>query len=272
MKDKNKKEKEINFNICFLKILMSICILFFISSYIFVFNYIFENKQYKRENENLFKGKQIVEIKDINVEENGIFKTGNMLKIEELQKENSDIVGWLEIENTNINYPVLQTYNNEFYLTHDYKKKYSKNGSIFLDKSVNIDIKSTNFLIYGHRNTAGLMFEDLIKYKKEEYYKKNPIIKFTTSNEESEYEIISVFLSHVYYKNEKNVFRYYYFINAKNEEEFNEYITGVKKNSIYNIEKTAVYGDQLLTLSTCEYSRKDGRLAIVAKKIKSSQK
>ena len=112
------------------------------------------------------------------------------------------------------------------------------------------------------------MFEDLVNYKKEEFYKQHPIIKFTTPTEDSEYEIIAVFLSRIYYKSEKNVFRYYYFINAENEEEYNEYITNSKKASLYDTGKTAEYGEQLLTLSTCEYSQEDGRLAVVAKKVK----
>ena len=188
-------------------------------------------------------------------------------QIKELQEENSEIIGWIEIPETNINYPVMQGEDNEFYLTHNYKKEYLKSGSIFLDKSVNVEKPSTNFLIYGHnRNVKGELFEELINYKKEEYYKEHPVIKFTTTKEKAEYEIIAVFLSRVYYKNEVDVFRYYYFIDAKNEEDFNMYIENCKRESIYNIEETAEYGDQLLTLSTCEYSTKDGRLAVVAKK------
>lgn len=196
-------------------------------------------------------------------------KTEKMLLVEEVQKENSDIVGWLEIDGTNINYPVLQGADNDYYLTHNYKKEYSKDGAIFLDKSYDWNLQSTNLLIYGHNNIgSNEMFTSLIKYKKESYYNNHKIIKFITNNEDAEYEIISVFLSRVYYKSEKDVFRYYYFINAENEYQFNEYVNKSKEASLYNIEPTAQYGDQLLTLSTCEYSQKDGRLVIVARKIK----
>ena len=191
----------------------------------------------------------------------------NILKIEELQKENPDVIGWIKIEGSNINYPVLQTSDNEFYLTHNYKKEYVQSGSIFLDKDVQITKPSTNFLIYGHRNIKGEMFEELAKYKKEKYYKEHPIIKFTTINDEYEYEIIAVFLSRVYYKKETDVFRYYNFINAKDEEEYNYYVSNSKKEALYDTGKTAKYGEQLLTLSTCEYSQIDGRLVIVAKKV-----
>lgn len=192
-------------------------------------------------------------------------------KVKELQKENSDIVGWLEIENSNINYPVLQGEDNSFYMTHNYKKEYSVDGSIFLDKDYDWNIPSANLLLYGHNNRGSKeMFVDLMNYKDENYYKKHKIIRFTTNEEDAEYEIISVFLSRVYYKHETNVFRYYYFINAANEQEFNNYVKNSKKASLYNIDTTAKYGDQLLTLSTCEFSQEDGRLAVVARKINNS--
>ena len=195
-------------------------------------------------------------------------KSAKIIKLEELQKENSDIVALIEIEGTNINYPVLQCDNNEYYMTHDYKKKYSKDGSLFLDKDYNWTLPSTNLLIYGHNNIgSNEMFSDLIKYKKENFYNEHKIIKFTTNTEDAEYEIISVFLSRVYYKSETGVFRYYYFIDANDKQEFNDFISNCKKASIYDIDATAYYGDQLLTLSTCEYSQEDGRLAVVARKI-----
>lgn len=193
-------------------------------------------------------------------------KTERMLQVEELKKENGDTIGWLEIPNTNINFPVMQGTDNEYYMTHTYKKEESKDGSIFLDKNYNWDLPSSNLLLYGHNNKNGNMFEGLLKYKEESYYKENPTIKFTTTKEDCEYEIIAVFLSRVYYKNEKNVFRYYYFVNANNEEEYNEFVSNAKKSSIYDTGITAQYGEQLLTLSTCEYSQEDGRFAIVAKK------
>lgn len=196
-------------------------------------------------------------------------KTERMTKLEELQKENSDIVGWLEIENSNINYPLLQGTDNNFYMTHNYKKEKSKNGALFLDKDYDWSLPSTNLLIYGHNNRgSNTMFTSLINYKEEKYYKEHKKIRLTTNQEDAEYEIISVFLSRVYYKSETNVFRYYYFINAENEQEFNEYVQNSKEASLYNIDATAEYGDQLLTLSTCEFSQEDGRLAIVAKKLK----
>lgn len=205
------------------------------------------------------------DLKDILTEN---FGDERIKQLEELQEINSDIIALLQIENTNIYYPVLQTSDNDFYITHNYKKEYSKDGSLFLDKDYDWNLPSTNLLIYGHNNIgSNEMFVELMNYKDEEFYNTHKTIRFTTNDENAEYEIIAVFLSRVYYKSEKDVFRYYYFINANNEEEFNEYIKSSKNSSLYNIEATATYGDQLLTLSTCEYSQEDGRLAIVARKI-----
>ena len=201
-----------------------------------------------------------------NIEETINQENERILKVQKLQEENPDIVGWLEIEGTSIYYPVLQGDDNEYYMAHNYKKQKSKNGSIFLTKDYDWSIPSSNLLIYGHNLSNGTMFQELLKYEKEDFYKKHPIIRFTTNNEDAEYEIISAFKSRVYYKSEKNVFRYYYFVNAKTEAEYNEFVQNAKKASLYNIDKTAQYGEQLITLSTCSYHVEDGRFAVVGRK------
>lgn len=195
-------------------------------------------------------------------------KTERMLQVIELQKENPEVVGWLEIEGTNISYPVCQADNNDYYLTHSYKKEKVTGGSPFLDKHYDFTIPSSNLLIYGHRNKKGLIFEDLIKYQDEQFYKEHKLIRFTTATEDATYEVMSAFNSRVYYQDEENVFRYYYFINAENKSEYDEFVENCKKVSLYDTGVTAEYGDQLLTLSTCEYSQEDGRFAVVARKIK----
>lgn len=126
-----------------------------------------------------------------------------------------------------------------------------------MDKDVDLSLPSSNFLMYGHRNKRGLMFENLLNYEKEDFYKEHKTINFTSLQEDSEYEIISAFRSKVYYKHEKNVFRYYYFINANNETEFNEFVSNAKSASLYDTGITAEYGDNLLTLSTCAYHTED---------------
>ena len=217
------------------------------------------NKE-KQDNQNILEN---IKIDTAEVTEE---RTEKMIQLEELQKENEEIIGWIEIAETNINLPVCQAQDNSYYLTHNYKKEKATSGALFLDKDFNLDKPSTNYLIYGHRNKNGTMFEDLIKYKDEQFFKSHPTIKFTTTKEDTEYQIIAVFFSRVYYKDEQNVFRYYQFVNAESETEYNEYISNCKKASIYDTGATAEYGEQLLTLSTCEYSQEDGRFAIVAKR------
>ena len=205
-----------------------------------------------------------IDIPDIDITHS---QTERMLQVIELQKVNPEVVGWLEIEGTNISYPVCQADNNDYYLTHSYKKEKVTGGSLFLDKDYDFTIPSSNLLIYGHRNTKGLLFEDLIKYQDENFYNSHKIIRFTTATEDSTYEVMAAFNSRVYYQDETNVFRYYYFVNAENKSEYDEFVENCKKSSLYDTRVTAEYGDQLLTLSTCEYSQRDGRFAVVAKKI-----
>ena len=193
-------------------------------------------------------------------------KTKRQLQVKELQKQNEDITAWLEIEGTNISYPVLYCKDNNYYVTHDYKKGKSKDGALFLDARYDFRAPSTNLIIYGHNNQNGKMFSTLIKYKNESYYKSHPIIKYTTFEEEAEYEVIAAFYSRVYYQNEKNVFKYYCFLHANNETEYNEYVNNSKEASLYDTGKTAKYGERLLTLSTCSYHTKNGRFVVVAKK------
>lgn len=220
------------------------------------------------------KSGNIIKKDDINyefkiiTEENDI-SSDRTENVKELKKQNDDIIGWLQVYNTNINYAVVQGQDNEFYMNHDFLKKESENGALFLDYQYDWKKPDTNLLIYGHNKENNLMFSELLKYSKEEFYKENPSIRFTTVEEDNEYEIISAFYSRVYYKSEKDVFRYYFFLSAENEEDFNNYINNAIKSSIYNTGKTAIYGDQLITLSTCSYHTEDGRFAIVAKKINS---
>ncbi len=264
------------------KIIYLLLTILIILSLIYIIKY-FLIKQEAKAQSNLLNAIEIYEKEKINNEETQNFtkneevaeekieeekqQTERMVQVKQLKEQNADIVGWLEIENTNINYPVLQGADNRYYMTHNYKKEKSKNGSIFLNADYNWNIPSNNLLMYGHNLGNGMMFQELLKYEKESFYKEHPIIRFTTIDEDAEYEIISVFKSRVYYKSEKNVFRYYYFINSESEEEYNQFISNAKNASLYSIDATASFGDQLITLSTCSYYVEDGRFAVIGRKI-----
>ena len=188
-------------------------------------------------------------------------------KVKELQKENTDVKGWIRIENTNINYPLLQTTNNDYYLDHNYKKEKSSYGSIFINSNSDLKNVNSNVIIYGHDMKDGQMFKDLLKYEDKAFYEAHPIIKISTEEAEEEYQITSVFKSRIFYQHEKNVFRYYRYYTFENENQYNEYIANCKKIQLYDTEKTATYGEQLITLITCEYSQENGRMVVVAKQI-----
>ena len=186
-------------NIIILLVLITIIIL----SSIYIVKYLVMQKEAKEESKLL----NDIDIMENNIEsnknENAIAineETERMTKIKKLQEENSDIVGWIEIEGTNINYPVLQGKNDEYYLTHNYKKEKSQKGSIFLSKDYDLKLPSDNLLIYGHNLVNGQMFNNLLKYKDKEFYGKHPDIRFTTEKEDLKFEIFSAFYSKVFLK------------------------------------------------------------------------
>ena len=187
-------------------------------------------------------------------------------KYKKLFSQNKSLIGWIKIDDTNIDYPVMQTVNNEYYLDHNYNQQYDKNGSIFLDKDCDITNPGTNMIIYGHHMKSGKMFGNLKLYSNKDYYDKHPIIQFDTIYEEGRYQIMYVFRSRIYNEDEI-VFKYYQFFDVATPEEFDSNMNEMAKLSLYDTGVTAKYGDKLITLSTCDNSEQDGRFVVVAKKI-----
>ena len=196
---------------------------------------------------------------DVNKE---VFKT-----IIDLQKENTDVKGWIKINDTNINYPLLQGLDNDYYLNRNYQKEYSSYGSIFIDKDSNLDDVNSNVIIYGHSMNDKEMFQNLLNYANKEYYDSHKIIEIYTNNEARKYEIVTVFKSRVFYQDEQNVFRYYYCHDLSSEEKYNDYVNNSKNLELYNTGVDAHFGEQLITLITCEYSEDNGRMVVVAKRV-----
>ena len=185
------------------------------------------------------------------------------INLEKLYDLNNDFIGWLKINATNISYPVMQTDSNrkDYYLRKNFYKEYSQLGTPYIAEYCNVQT-SDNVIIYGHHITNYQVFGELEKYKKKEFYDNHKIINFNTIYENADYEIIAVFKTVAY-----TGFKYYEFINSNSQNEFDTFIKKCKALSFYETGKTAKYGDKLLTLSTCEYSAKNGRLVVVAKKI-----
>ncbi|MBQ7359192.1 MAG: class B sortase [Lachnospiraceae bacterium] len=189
-----------------------------------------------------------------------------------LFNKNEDLIGWIKIADNNkkstafIDYPVVQADDNDYYLRRDFEGEYDKNGSIFLDKDCDVIKRSTNLIIYGHHMRTGKMFGKLDKYSDKDFYEDHKYIEFDTIYEKGVYEVMYVFRSKIY-EEDDIVFKYYQFIDVNSEAEFESNMREMAEMSLYDTGVTAKYGDQLLTLSTCDYYTDYGRFVVVAKRI-----
>lgn len=184
---------------------------------------------------------------------------------QELYLQNNDMVGWIKVDDTQINYPVMQSVDNpNFYLKHGFDKGYTDYGCPYVQENCDIETPSDNLVIYGHHMNDGSMFAGLMKYTSKNFWKDHKTITFDTLNEHQTYEVVAAFKTTAY---DADGFKYYHFVNAENEAEFEEYIHKCKELALYDTGVTAQYGDKLITLSTCEYSSANGRMVVVAKKI-----
>lgn len=184
--------------------------------------------------------------------------------------QNKDLKGWLKIPGTNVDYPVLQREGdteNEYYLRRAFDESDDSNGSLFIDYRSDIVNPTENTIIYGHNMNSGKMFGDLKNYLDESYYYDHKKVNFDTLYEEREYEIVAVCLSKVQDATATE-FRYYNFIDAKDEKEWNAFTDNVNSLSLFSLDVDLEYGDEVLTLSTCNNYTEDGRLFLVAKRIK----
>ena len=217
----------------------------------------------KRESPEKKKIEKIIE--KINDEDDS--KDNKLDYVKQLYKENNDLVGYLIIPGTNINYPVMYTKGKDYYLRRGFDKKRLVNGSLFIDKYNTVNPRDENLIIYGHNMTTDkTMFYDLEKYRDKEFYLSHKEFMYYTLDAEEKYEIIAVFISQVY-KVKDDVFKYYKYYNSQTKEEFDDYIKNIRKLSLYKIDNTTKYGDKFLTLSTCEYSKENSRFVVVARKI-----
>lgn len=195
-----------------------------------------------------------------------------------LYETNQDMVGWLFIDGTPIDYPVMQTVENESkYLSLDFYGQYDKNGCLVLDADsvagtgtaaknyVDGTAPTTNLIIHGHTMKSGEMFGRLCLYAQEDYGKEHSLICFDTIYEKREYELIAAFYSQVYYSTQE-VFKYYNFFQADTQEEFDDWYSNIKQLSLYDTGETAELGDEFITLSCCSYHVEDGRFVVVGRR------
>lgn len=183
-----------------------------------------------------------------------------------LYEINNDLVGWLTIPDTNIDYPVVQSpYEKDFYLHRDFYKEYLYAGTLYAREECDVFAPSDNVTIYGHRmeKPGRNMFFELDKLKQESWWREHRTFTFDTIYEHHTYEIVCVFKTHA-----TQGYPYHRFEDAADEKEFNAFVSKVKSMQFYETGVTAQYGDKLICLSTCEYTLGDGRFVVVAKRIK----
>lgn len=183
-------------------------------------------------------------------------------KYKALYEQNNDFVGWITIDGTAINYPVMQSIGSpDYYLKHNFEKAYSDYGVPYVDEACAVGL-SANTVVYGHHMKNGTMFSSLVNYADKAYFDEHPVIRFDTIYGFGEYQVIAAFS----FDTNNETFRYNEFADG-NEAQFNEYVAECMARRAYDTGFTSEYGDKLLTLSTCEYTHTNGRFVVVTKLI-----
>lgn len=182
-----------------------------------------------------------------------------------LYLENSDMVGWIQIEGTSIDYPVMQTpADPNYYLKHNFEKSYTDYGCPFMQADCDVQAPSDNLIIYGHNMKDGSMFADLAKYGSKDFWQAHKTVRFDTALGGSAYEIFAVIHTTVQ-ADAADAIPFYLFVDAAAPEDFADYVSACQARALYDTGIFADYGDKLLTLSTCDNLTDDGRWLIIAK-------
>lgn len=181
-----------------------------------------------------------------------------------LYERNSDFVGWVSIAGTRIDYPVMQNNVKDYYLRRDFDKKRANHGSIYVWEQADVFAPSDNVTLFGHRMNDGTMFYDLLEYAREDFWQEHPTFRFDTLEGEYEYEIFAVFRTS---GTGGEGFDYHTFVNAADGAEFDAFVNKCKELSLYDTGITPQYGDKLVTLSTCDYALKNGRMVVIGRRL-----
>ncbi len=177
--------------------------------------------------------------------------------LSEMKSVNEDIIGWIKVSGTNINYPILQADDNTYYLSHSFDKTPSKGGSIYMDYRNSSSFEDKNTILYGHNMKDGSMFAELKKFKKEAFILENNIIYVNRNDDTLIYEIFAVYVTDPDFEYRK--------IAYDNVWEFEKFSKQVKALSSVQTNQVITKEDKILTLSTCEGSGK--RLVVHAKRL-----
>lgn len=176
----------------------------------------------------------------------------------EARGKNKDVVGWIRIEGMSVDYPVVQTKDNEYYLTHDAERTNNKRGAIFFDYRCDSNSLKGNNILYGHHMKDGSMFASLIQYKDEAFFKSHPTIEFATLEKTYQWEIFAVFVTDTNYDYIQTEFT--------DKDEYGSFIKTMQKKSIFKTDISLNNSDDILILSTCTYEFDDARFVVAARR------
>ncbi|CAK21616.1 class B sortase [Listeria welshimeri] len=180
-------------------------------------------------------------------------------ELKSLQKLNKDMAGWLTIADTEIDYPILQSTDNDYYLHHNYKNEKARAGSIFKDYRNTNEFLDKNTIIYGHNMKDGSMFADLRKYLDKDFFKAHPTFSYESGLTNYKVEIFSVY--------ETTTDFYYIETDFPGKQDFDDYLEKVQQQSIYKSNVKVSSKDRIITLSTCDTEKdyEKGRMVIQGK-------
>ncbi len=253
------------------KIIMLVCLVVFIGAAGYIGNYFYQSYYTQRQQGDV---RDVFHQSEATISERFL----------ELQKTNPDTVGWLTVPGTKCDNPVVKTTDNDKYLDTTFEGKKSKYGTLFADTACRFDKPesaeagapqgmSDNTIIYGHHMRDGTMMGELKKLRNYEFYKEHPVLQFTTQYDTQtvNWKILSVFIVNtIQYDSQDTIFNYRY-VDFANEYAFNVYLNEIMQRSVINTGVDAVYGDRLLTLSTCTYEFPEARLVVVARRVREGE-
>ncbi|MDQ5983039.1 MAG: hypothetical protein RUMPE_00037 [Eubacteriales bacterium SKADARSKE-1] len=245
-KHTNSKKKKVLYNILFFIALIA----FIISAYMLIKILILDPNANKDLNK---------EIQDVHYSEPSPF--------EKLLTINSDIKGWIKIDNTPIDYPVLYS---DYYLRRDYNKQYTKYGSIFIDNTCKLENNPQNILLHGHHMQDGSMFAKICDFTDLNFYKTTPVFTFDTIYESGIWKIISIYRTNTN-SAQGEIFNYLQSEFESDHSDFLEYVYQVKIRSNIDTPVDIAKDDKLVTLSTCSYELPDFRTVLVARKARAGE-
>lgn len=189
---------------------------------------------------------------------------GRLKKFVKLLGVNEDIVGWIRVNDTPIDLPVLQAEDNDFYLKKNYKKEYSDAGSIFLDYRNQLSDKCQ--IMFGHAMNSGQMFGTLNRYKSFDFYQSHPILTYDTLEETGQWKIISVFLSNTLAEHGEPFD--YMRVNFIDDSDYLNFVYQMRIRSLYDTGVSFNKDDRIVLLSTCAYEFPEFRQVVVARKVR----